>query len=52
MAKQAEDIAWLPAPEEKNYPAALSYLSLIYPEKEAAALVAKLRKAKVSQFKA
>ncbi|NBV52242.1 MAG: hypothetical protein EBR83_01700 [Verrucomicrobia bacterium] len=52
MAKQAEDIAWLPAPEEKNYPAALSYLSLLYPEKEAAALVAKLRKAKVTQFKA
>ncbi len=52
MSKTPEDIAWLPAPEDKNYPAALSYLSLLYPEKDAAALVAKLRKAKVTQFKA
>jgi hypothetical protein len=52
MAKAPEEIAWLPLPEEKNYPAALSYLTLLYPEKEAASLVAKLRKAKVTQFKA
>jgi hypothetical protein len=52
MAKSPPEIAWLPKPEDKNYPAALSYLSLLYPEKEAAALVAKLRKAKISQFKA
>ena len=52
MSKTPEDIAWLPAPEDKNYPAALSYLSLLYPERDAAALVAKLRKAKVTQFKA
>lgn len=47
-----ENIAWLPLPEEKNYPAALSYLSLLCPEAEAAKLVAKLRRAKVVEFKA
>lgn len=47
-----EKIAWLPAPEEKNYPAALSYLSLLHPEAEAARLVARLRKAKLVEFKA
>jgi hypothetical protein len=52
MSKTPEEIAWLPAPEEKNYPAALSYLSLLHPESEAKALVAKLRKAKVTEFKA
>ena len=47
-----EKIAWLPAPAEKNYPAALSYLSLLHPEAEAARLVARLRKAKLVEFKA
>jgi len=47
-----EKIAWLPAPEEKNYPAALSYLSLLHPEAAAARLVARLRKAKLVEFKA
>ena len=47
-----ETIAWLPLPEEKNYPAALSYLSLLHPESEAAKLVARLRRAKVVEFKA
>jgi hypothetical protein len=47
-----ENIAQLPLPEEKNYPAALSYLSLLCPETEAAKLVAKLRRAKVVEFKA
>lgn len=52
MGKTSEEIAWLPTPEAKNYPAALSYLTLLYPEKEAALLVARLRKTKVTQFKA
>jgi len=52
MAKTPKEIAWLPIPETSNYPAALSYLTLLYTEKDAAALVAKLRKAKVTQFKA
>ncbi len=50
--KDPEPIAWLPQPEEHNYPAALSYLSLLYPDVEAAALVEKLRKGKVREFKA
>ena len=46
------DIRWLDQPEEKDYPAALSYLSLIYEESSASALVGKLRRAPVVQFKA
>jgi len=45
-------IKWLPEPEEKDYPSAISYLSLIYDEKEAEAIAAKLRKAPVTKFKA
>ena len=39
-------------PEEHDYPAAVSYLSLIYPEKEAAGYVEKMRAATLAQFKA
>jgi hypothetical protein len=49
---KSEKIVWSPIPEESNYPAALSYLSLLVPEAEAAQLVAKLRKAKIKEFKA
>ena len=45
-------IKWLSKPEEHDYPAALSYLSLIYDEKTAASLVKKLKKAPMSEFKA
>ena len=45
-------IKWLNKPEDHDYPAALSYLSLIYDEKTAANLVKKLRQAKISEFKA
>ncbi len=45
-------IQWLPEPEDKDYPAAQSYLSLLHPEAESDGLVNKLKKAKVSQFKA
>lgn len=45
-------IHWLNAPEPHNYPAALSYLSLLYPEREASRLVRRLRGARVSEFKA
>ncbi|MEI7652253.1 MAG: hypothetical protein WCJ96_09630 [Verrucomicrobiota bacterium] len=51
MSKEKE-IAWLPSPEEKNYPAARSYLTLLFPEKDAAALITKLRAAKITEFKA
>lgn len=51
MGKKAE-IKWLAEPEAHNYPAAQSYLSLIYQERIAASLVRKLRQAPVSKFKA
>jgi len=45
-------IKWLREPEEHDYPAAMSYLTLIYDKKTAATLVAKLKKAPMSEFKA
>ena len=45
-------IQWLDEPEATNYPAALSYLSLSLPPKRAKKLVAGLRKARITQFKA
>jgi hypothetical protein len=45
-------IKWLSKPEEHDYPAALSYLTLIYDEKTAAGLVKKLKRAPMSEFKA
>ena len=51
MGKKAR-IGWLGAPEEHDYPAAESYLSLIYEKRAAARLVAKLRRAPAAQFKA
>jgi len=47
-----DKIAWLKAPEEHDYPAAASYLSLLYEPREVARLVAALKAAPVSQFKA
>ena len=46
------EITWLAEPEEHNYPAALSYLSLIDDEKTAAGCVERLRTAPMSTFKA
>jgi hypothetical protein len=45
-------IKWLSAPEEHDYPAALSYLSLLYDEEKAARYVNELRRAAMSEFKA
>ena len=45
-------IRWLSEPEEHDYPAALSYLLLIYDKKIATELEKKLRQSKVSEFKA
>ena len=45
-------IRWLSKPEEQDYPAALSYLSLLYDEETATAYVDKLKHASVSEFKA
>lgn len=44
-------IRWRNAPEPHDYPAALSYLSLVYPERAAAGLVSRLRRARISSFK-
>lgn len=46
------EIKWLDAPEEHDYPAAESYLNLIYDSKTATGLVHLLRQAPVSRFKA
>lgn len=51
MAKKVE-IQWLNTPEDHNYPAALSYLSLLYDEHTAANYVAKLKDAPMAEFKA
>jgi hypothetical protein len=45
-------IRWLDEPEKDNYPAAQSYLSLLYGETRAAKYVAALRSAKMTTFKA
>jgi len=50
MAKEIE-INWLPVPEGHDYPAAKSYLRLLYDERTAAAQVEKLRRARMSKFK-
>ena len=50
--KTKPKIKWLAEPEEKDYPAALSYLSLIYDDKSSAKKVKKLKAASVTGFKA
>ena len=45
-------IKWLSEPAEHDYPAALSYLTLIYDAKTAAGFVNKLKKAPILEFKA
>lgn len=44
-------IDWLDEPEEHDYPAALSYLKLIYDEKTAAKYVERLKAAGMTSFK-
>ena len=44
-------VSWLEAPEDHNYPAARSYLSLIFPERDAGRFVIALRRAKLGHFK-
>ena|ERR1035437_9498811 len=46
------EIKWLAEPEDHDYPAAKSYLCLIYDDKTAAGYVQKLKQAPVSKFKA
>ncbi|HLX81757.1 MAG TPA: hypothetical protein VKS43_14355 [Burkholderiales bacterium] len=51
MTKHAA-IRWLDKPDEHDYPAARSYLDLIYGKPAAKKLVRKLRRAPITQFKA
>jgi disulfide oxidoreductase YuzD len=51
MSKKVK-IKWLSELETQDYPAALSYLSLLYTEKAAATCVKKLKRAAISHFKA
>jgi hypothetical protein len=46
------EIKWLTDPEDDDYPAAASYLNLLYDEQAAAKYVEQLRKAPMSEFKA
>ena len=43
---------WLTEPEEHDYPAAESYLTLIYDKRTAATYIKQLRAAPISRFKA
>jgi hypothetical protein len=47
----ANKIRWLPNAEAHDYPAARSYLGLLYPDEEADRLVEKLRSRRITQFK-
>jgi len=51
MPREVE-VKWLDEPEDHDYPAAQSYLSLVYDEHRADAFVDKLKRAKVVTFKA
>ena len=51
MSKKT-DVHWLLAPEEHDYPAALSYLSLVFEAETANLFVARLREAPITSFKA
>ena len=49
---KAYQISWFDEPEEHNYPAAESYLSLLFDEKAVAEYAQRLRRAKMVKFKA
>ncbi len=46
------EIKWLDTPEEHDYPAAESYLSLIYDSQTVETFIQQLRQASMSSFKA
>ena len=49
---KVKEIKWFPNAEEHDYPAAASFLRIIYREDRVAEMVARLRRAAVVQFKA
>ena len=52
MVKKKIEIRWLRELEEHDYPAARSYLSLLYEESVANTFVDKLRRVSITEFKA
>ena len=53
MAKETgPDIVWQTEVEDQDFPAAASFLSLLYPEDRVADLMARLKSAAIVQFKA
>ena len=46
------EIKWLDTPEEHDYPAAESYLNLIYDSQTVSTIIQKLRQAPMTSFKA
>ena len=53
MAKsKIKEIKWIPEEEEHDYPAAESYLRIIYSEDRVAEMIAMFRSAAIVQFKA
>jgi hypothetical protein len=50
--KNQDDIQWCPEPEEHDYPAAESYLLLFYENNFVSMLIDKLRKERITHFKA
>jgi hypothetical protein len=50
--KKLKETKWLSEEEEHDYPAAESYLSLIYAEDRVAEMMARFRNASIMQFKA
>jgi hypothetical protein len=47
-----KDIEWLPDVEEHNYPAAESYLKILYSEDRVAEMMARFRSVAIVEFKA
>ena len=47
-----KEIKWFPGVEEHDYPAAESYLQLLYSEDKVAVMISKFRSATIVQFKA
>lgn len=51
MTKPKATIKWLDEPQEHDYPAALSYLNILYDTPTAQSYVDQLRRAPMSEFK-
>ena len=52
MAKKKVEIKWLSEPEDHDYPAAKSFLSILFEESFAKKIVKELKKTPISKFKA